>query len=104
MNESNKPITDEEWDKILNEGTVFKKVYSPNRPLLVPSKLITMEGLSKHLLGVYISLLYMFNNGIGDIRLVGMESNRFETNLQELIELGLVRKDEDGTLNLLEVC
>jgi len=94
----------DEFDKLLEEGAPIRILRASNRPLLIPSKLITMNGLSKHLLGVYISLLYMFNNGIEDIRLVGMEEKRFETNLQELKELGLIEQEADGTLKLLEVC
>ena len=94
----------DELDKMLEEGAPLIIQRAPNRPILVPPSLITNTNISRHLLGVYVSLLYMYDRGIEDIRMVGMEEKRFESNIQELIELGLITKLEDGTLKLMEVC
>lgn len=94
----------DELDKMLEEGAPFIIQRASNRPTLVPSSLIANTDISRHLLGVYVSLLYMYDRGIEDIRTVGMEEKRFDSNVQELIELGLIKKQEDGTLKLMEVC
>lgn len=94
----------DELEKMLEEGAPFTILKASNNPILISPKLITNTKLSRHLLGVYVSLLYMYDRGINDIRLVGMEDKRFETNVQELIELGLIEKQSDGTLKLMEVC
>ena len=94
----------DELERMLAEGAPFKILRASNGPITVPASIITNTNLSRHLVGVYVSLLYMLDRGIEDIRTVGMESNRFDTNVQELIEAGLIEKQEDGTLKLMEVC
>lgn len=94
----------DELDKMLEEGAPLYIQRASKRPIMIPSSLITNTQLSRHLLGVYVSLLYMYDRGIEDIRLVGMEEKRFQTNVQELIELGYIEKQPDGTLKLMEVC
>lgn len=90
-------------EQVLQEGAPLFKQLAPKRPILVPSSVIQNTQLSRHLLGVYVSLLYMYERGIEDIRELGMEENRFDTNIKELIELGLIKQETDGTLRLMEV-
>lgn len=94
----------EEINKMLEEGAPIKKLRASNRPILIPPSVITNTKLSRHLVGVYVSLLYMLDRHIYDIHELGMEDKRFETNIHELEELGLVTLDVDGTITLKEIC
>lgn len=94
----------DELEKMLEEGAPFIIQRASNKPIMVPSSIITNTNISRHLLGVYVSLLYMYDRGVEDIRTVGMEEKRFNTNIEELVELGLIEKQPDGTLKLMEVC